>query len=313
MRNLRIASILSAAFLLIAASGCGSPATPAKPAAAKPTQTVQVVDAPAEGVEPAEPSESQEPSFASFSRSNFDNPTVIDNLWMPMKPGTRWVYKGSALDDEGQQIARRIEFTVTDLTKEIAGVRTVVAWILDYNDEELVEKEIAFYAQDNDGNVWYLGEHPEEYEGGEFVKASPWLTGIEEARAGIKMMAEPEVGAPPVYQGWGPAVEWSDYGLIEAVGQETCVRVDCFQDVVVNAESSLGETDAFQLKFYAPGVGEVRVDWKGDDQSHEALELIEYVQLDAKALAEVRALVLEVEQHAYEISPEVYGQTAPME
>jgi hypothetical protein len=105
-------------------------------------------------------------------------------------------------------------------------VRTVVAWILDYNDEDLVEKEIAFYAQDNDGTVWYLGEHPEEYEAGEFVKASPWLAGIHDARAGIKMMAEPELGATPVYQGWGPEFEWSDYGQIESWA-EICVLVDC--------------------------------------------------------------------------------------
>ena len=115
----------------------------------------------------------------------------------------QWALEGTAVNDEGNSFVRRIEFSVTDLTKEIAGVRTVVAWIVDYNDGEIVEKEIAFYAQDDEGNVWYFGEYPEEFENGEFVKASPWIHGIQDARAGIKMVAQPQLGIPSYYQGWG--------------------------------------------------------------------------------------------------------------
>ena len=250
--------------------------------------------------------------FADFDANNFDNSTVIDNHWLPMPPGTRWVHEGTAVEN-GESIARRIEFTVTDLTKEIAGVRAVVAWIVDYNDNEVIEKEIAFYAQDNGGNVWYLGEHPEEYENGEFVKAPTWITGLEEARAGIKMWAEPKVGGTIVYQGWGPAVEWSDYGQVEQVGQEFCVPVDCYTDVLLNVETSLGEVDAYQLKYYAPGVGEIRVGWRGEDATQEELELVEYQQLSPDALAEIRAAALALEEHAYEISKDVYAKTSPME
>jgi hypothetical protein len=251
--------------------------------------------------------------FWELDPANFIDPTVINNMWMPMQPGTRWVHEGTALDDEGNAITRRIEFTVTDMTKEIAGVKTVVAWIVDYNDGEAIEKEIAFYAQDQDGNVWYFGEYPEEYEDGEFVQAVPWIHGIEDARAGIKMMSEPEPGTPPYYQGWAPAVDWSDFGQIDQVGQETCVFVGCYQNVLVIAESSLEEMDAYQLKYYAPNVGEVRVGWKGEDPAQEELELIELIQLSAQELAEVRAMALELEQRAYEISSEVYGETLPME
>jgi hypothetical protein len=182
---------------------------------------------------------------------------------------------------------------------------------VDYNDGEIIEKEIAFYAQDNDGNVWYLGEYPEEYENGEFVKASPWIHGIEDARAGIKMMAVPEVGIPNYFQGWGPAVDWSDYSQIEQMGQETCVLVDCYTGVMVIAESSLGEVNAYQLKYYAPNVGEVQVGWKGEDATQEELELIELTQLSPEELAEVNAMALELEQHAFEVSSDVYGKTSP--
>ena len=97
------------------------------------------------------------------------------------------------------------------------------------------------------------------------------------------------------------------------MGQETCVPVDCYTDVLVIAESSLGEVDAYQLKYYARGVGEVRVGWKGADAAKEELELIELVQLSPEELAEVRAEALALEEHAYEISKDVYSQTSPME
>jgi len=214
---------------------------------------------------------------------------------------------------EAEEIPHRIEFTVTDLTKEIAGVRTVVAWVVDYSDGQVVEQEIAFYAQDNDGNVWYLGEHPEEYEDGEFVEAPTWIAGLEDARAGIKMKADPQPGTPSYFQGWAPAVEWTDYGQADQMGQETCVPVDCYEEVLVIAESSLEEEDAYQLKYYARGVGNVQVGWRGEDATQEELELVEYVQLSPEALAEVRAESLEMEEHAYEVSEDVYGQTPPAE
>lgn len=251
--------------------------------------------------------------FKDFAPGNFDKSTEITNPWMPMQPGTMWAYEGTAVDEEGNSFARRIEFTVTDLTKEISGVRTVVAWIVDYNNDEIIEKEVAFYAQDKDGNVWYLGEHPEEFKDGKFVDAPTWIAGLEEARAGIKMMALPKVGTAKYFQGWGPAVGWSDYGHIQKTGQEICVPVDCYKDAMVIAESSLGEVGAAQFKYYVFGVGEVRVNWGGQDATQEALTLVEHTQLGPEALAEVRMEALALEKHAYEVSAEVYGKTAPME
>jgi len=262
--------------------------------------------------ETAAESEVPEIVFEDFDPSNFERSTNIDNEWLPLQPGTQWVFEGFTVEDD-ESIPHRIEFTVTDLTKEIEGVPTVVVWVVDYSDDEVVEQEIAFYAQDNDGNVWYFGEHPEEYEDGEFVEAPTWIAGLEDARAGIKMKADPQPGTPSYFQGWAPAVEWTDYGQVDQMGQETCVPVDCYEEVLVIAESSLEEEDAYQLKYYARGVGNVQVGWRGEDATQEELELVEYVQLSPEALAEVRAESLEMEEHAYEVSEDVYGQTPPAE
>jgi hypothetical protein len=204
-------------------------------------------------------------------------------------------------------------FTVTDLTKVIAGVRTVVAWDQDYSDGELVEAELAFFAQDNDGTVWSFGQYPEEYEDGEIVGTPAWIHGVEGARAGITMLASPQLEKPSYSQGWGPAVDYTDRGQVYQMDQQACVPLDCYEDVLVITETSKAEPGAQQLKYYARGVGNVLVDWQGEDQTQEKLELIEVVQLAPDALDEVRAQALALEKSAYEISKDVYAHTSPAE
>jgi hypothetical protein len=75
----------------------------------------------------------------------------------------------------------------------------------------------------------------------------------------------------------------------------------------------LDEQGAFQLKYYARGVGNVQVGWRGDDTTQEELELVEFSELDGETLAEARAEALTLEEHAYEISEDVYVHTAPAE
>jgi hypothetical protein len=253
--------------------------------------------------------------FEDFDPKNFDRSTQIDNEWMPLKPGTRFSYAGTHIDEEnGRLVAQRLVMNVTDLTKMIAGIRTVVCWDLDYDAGELVEAELAFFAQDNQGNVWRMGEYPEEYEDGKFVKAPAWLHGFEAARAGIDMKAEPRLGTPSYSQGWAPAVNWTDRGVVYQTGQKTCVPMKCYEDVLVISESSQAEPDAQQLKYWARGVGNVRVGWKGQgEKTRETLELVEVVQLSPAALAEARAEALKLEQHAYKISESVYAHTSPAE
>lgn len=326
MHHFRVVLVVLVLLLMVVNSACSpkpvatvapvyvtDPPTEAPKATEASQATQAAAEAPEAATQPASNVQASEPQFPDFNVANFANSTDINNQWMPMKPGTKWVYEGKALDDSGTNIDRRIEFTVTDLTKEIDGVRTVVGWIEDLNNGEVNEKEIAFYAQDNSGNVWYFGEHPEDYQDGSFIEAPTWIAGFQNSMPGIEMMANPHVGLPDIYQGWGPAVDWSDFAHVDQMGQESCVPVDCYKDVLVNAEANLTEQGAIQLKYFAPGVGEIRVGWRGNDETKEELQLVEYRQLSPKELADVRAKALALEKHAYEVSPDAYGQTAPME
>ena len=292
-------------FLMILVSACAPKSEPVisegPPLAATSEATV----------EPVLTDEANQKDFEDFNPNNFDNPTNIDNKWFPLKPGMQYIYEGITNNDEGNQVSRRLVVTVTDLTKVINGVNTVVSWDRDYNNDSIVEAELAFYAQDNNGNVWRMGEHPEEYKNGEFIGAPSWFSGIVDSIAGFEMLGAPQL-QQSYSQGWAPAVEFTDRGQVSQMDQKTCVPAGCYEGVVVIDETSQAEPDAHQLKFYAPGIGNIKVGWTGEDETKEKLELIEVNQISAEELAQAHAEALKEEQHAYEVSKDVYGKTPPM-
>lgn len=269
--------------------------------------------APAETTTSGSPTASEPVEAGDFDPAIFDTSTVVDNEWFPLTPGTQYVYRGSSLDD-GEPLSHEVVFTVSDMVKEVAGVQVVVIWDRDYTEGELVEEEIAFFAQDRDGNVWHLGQYPEELENGKLVKTPGWVAGEEGAKAGIAMKAAPKVGDPSYSQGYAPApLNWDDWGKTAQVGIETCVPADCYENVLVVEEFEPSKPGAFQLKYYAPGVGNVRVGWRGkNDEDHEVLKLIEIRQLDDAAVDEVRQAVLELDENAFRRIP-AYGATTPVQ
>ncbi len=252
----------------------------------------------------------------NFDPGIFDKTSAtIDNEWWPLKPGKQMTWEGSAFEG-GEKIRRKVVFTVTDLTKEIAGVRTLVGWDRDYQNDELTESELIFLAQAKDGTVWHLGESVEHYENRPELKSKEhfdgtriWLVGyLEGAKAGIYMPAVPKLGSPPYSQGFAPHPwDWDDWGVVYQVGQKTCVPVDCYSDVLVIREWEPSDPDVSQLKYYARGVGTVRIGWLGEeDEERETLELVKLVTLTPEALAEVRAAVLAHESRSY-----MYSLTPP--
>ncbi len=227
-------------------------------------------------------------------------------------PGTRFVYEGKITED-GERLSHSVVFTVTDVTKMIDGVRTVAVVDQDYLAGELLEHELAFFAQDDDGNVWLMGEYPEEYEDGEFQGApDTWLAGAGGAQPGVMMRAQPEEGTPAYFQGlWAP-IEFKDRARVLRIDDQTCTPVDCYDGVLVTEEWNPDEPGAFQLKYYARGVGNVRVGWTGDkEEEKEVLLLTELEQLGSDGMTATRKEALRLERRAYEVSKAVYGDTAP--
>lgn len=275
------------------------------------TGSLLVMSVPTFSNEAADTNGGSSRDYEEFVRDSFVNPTSIDNEWMPLKPGARWTWEGTTVDDD-EVLPHRVVFTVTDLTKVIDGVQTVVCWDQDFSEGELVEAEIVFFAQAANGSIWHFGQYPEEYEDGKFVEAPAWIHGIGDGRAGIMMTSAPKLGAPSYSQGWAPSVDWTDRATVYQVGQETCVPLDCYKDVLVIDETSRSEPDAHQLKYYARGVGNVRVGWRGEgEQTQETLELVKFEMLGPKELEKARRAALALEKRAYEVSQDVYGHTEP--
>lgn len=247
-----------------------------------------------------------------YDPAGFPNSLKVDNTWYPLRPGTQLVFRGTT--EEGKEkIPHRVIFTVTDLVKTIDGVRSVVLWDRDYSAGELVEAEIAFFAQDDRGNVWQLGEYPEEYEEGEVVASPLWIHGLQGARAGLTMRAVPKKGAPSYSLGWGPAVGFNDRARVLKTGAKTCVPLRCYTNVLVTDEYNPDEPGKHQLKYYAPRVGNVRVGWAGkNEESKETLVLVAIRRLGPNEVAGARTAARRLEASAYE-RRKIYGATEPME
>ena len=222
--------------------------------------------------------------LTNFNGGNFSRPTKIDNQFYPLVPGTQFVLDGS-INAGSVSTAHRVVFTVTDLTKVINGVRTRVLWDTDTNDGEVVESELAFQAQDNRGNVWVVGEYPEEYEAGVFAGApNTWISGVKRAQAGVLVPANPQLGTSPFRQGYSPKIDFFDCGQVYALGQIVRIPLGKFRNVlVVNEWAPLDPAGGIQQKYYAPGVGNVQIGAL-DDPEAETLTLTAIVHLSPKEL-----------------------------
>ena len=126
---------------------------------------------------------------ANLDPANFQD--TIDHPYWPMQPGTAWVY--SERDLEGSR--QRVVVTVTEQTKEISGIRARVVHDVVTKDGAVVEDTYDWYAQDKDGNLWYLGEDTKEYEDGKVAStAGSWQAGVDGAEPGLILPAKPSVG-----------------------------------------------------------------------------------------------------------------------
>jgi hypothetical protein len=285
----------------------------ATPAGATPPLTGEATPTPASTPDATVGPAPTEPLTETFPRDLFSDPITVDNKFFPLVPGRQSITVGE-VNVEEDRVDHHVVFTVTDLTKVIDGVTAVVVVEQDYREDELVEAELAFFAEDDGGTVWLLGEYPEEYEEGVFVEAPSWLAGMNDAQAGIIMPADPRYGDRSYSEGWGPEVGWTDRGRVLETGSRTCVPAGCYDGVLVIDEFNRDEPDAHQLKYYAAGVGGVRVGWAGAlEADQEVLELASTTMLDAEDMATVRRTAFALEAHGFEVLPDLYGKTAPLE
>jgi hypothetical protein len=190
----------------------------------------------------------------------------IDNPYFPLEAGTTFFYRGTR---EGQSVSSA--FVVTHATKDILGVETRVIQDTVYLDGQLHEIAIDWFAQDEEGNVWYFGEATTEYENGIPVStAGSWEAGVDGAQAGIIMEAHPAKGdtyaqevAPPVAQ---------DMATVLSLHRHVTVPYGSFKNCLETEEFSPLKPGFVEHKFYARGIGFLKA--IAVSGGHETLDLV---------------------------------------
>lgn len=254
--------------------------------------------------------------LAPYVPESFHHSNKINNFWMPLQPGKQLVLQGVA-NRGGGLLEHHVIFTVTDLIKVINGIPCVVVWDQDINQGVLSESELAFFAQSDDGAVYNSGEYPEVYELGQFVDAeNTWIHGIEWARAGVHVEANPVVGKG-YEEANAPENDFWDCGRVVEIQSRSdrakpkvCVPAGCFQDIMTVREwAPLDGCDVIQVKTYAKGIGIIQVG-AIDDPEGETLVLTQINQLNNAQMDAARASALALDAHGPQVN-EIYYRTQP--
>ena len=176
----------------------------------------------------------------------------ITNPYFPMAPGNRWVY----VEREPGHTSR-VVMTVTDETKRIAnGITARVVRDVVSEGKELVEVTDDWYAQDKDGNVWYLGEATTEYVNGKpATTKGSFEAGVDGAQAGVAMPAKPVQGLS--YRQEFSRGQAEDSAVVLAVREQAQVPFGHFRNVLVTKDLNGLKLKFVEYKLYARGVGPV--------------------------------------------------------
>lgn len=177
---------------------------------------------------------------------------VVDNPFFPLTPGTTDVFEGIR-DGKGQ----RDEFVVTGETRVVMGVTSIVVrdTATRIEDGRLIEKTDDWFAQDKDGNVWYMGEDTKLYDANGNVKSTEgsWEGGVDGAQPGIVMPGDLQV--PSTYRQEFYPGQAEDMAWILSATQSVKVPFGSFDNVVETLEWSQLEPEVIEKKYYAAGVG----------------------------------------------------------
>jgi len=178
--------------------------------------------------------------------------TTINNPFLPLRPGTRWVYEGQTEDGFERKVVE-----VTDETRVVMGVRAVVVRDVVTLNGQLYEDTVDWFAQDRQGAVWNFGEATRKRrDDGSFTPAGSWEAGVGGAQPGVVMPARPAPGGP-YRQEYLPG-EAEDMARVLTVTETLRARFGFFQDVLVTRDWSPLDPGVVEHKHYAAGIGLVR-------------------------------------------------------
>jgi hypothetical protein len=191
---------------------------------------------------------------AGQETATFSDPTTIDNPYLPLTREKTCVMKGKAHDGTKEKSVR----TVLKRTKSftINGQSVPAAIIRDdaYEDGELVETTLDYFAQADDGTVYYIGEQVKNLENGRIVNTKgTWLFGKDTDRLGVAMPAQPELGEQWHFEDV-PGIT-TESNTVEETGLRVKVHKWGIRDDAIRVQEFIQPEGELEYKVYAAGIG----------------------------------------------------------
>jgi hypothetical protein len=209
------------------------------------------------------------PYIVELDPADFTGVCTQGNEYYPLIPGTVTTFVNEEEDEE-----ETIVVTVTDETREIEGIETIVVRDTVYEglpdedgnpDGDRIEDTDDYYAIDNDCNVWYLGEVSQNFEDGYLDNLDgSFIAGVEGAQAGIIMLGDPMVG--DVYRQEFALGDAEDAGAVLSLGTDIFDeegdtvtfdndRFNCDNSCLKTEDFIANEPDGTEFKYFKKGVG----------------------------------------------------------
>ncbi len=195
---------------------------------------------------------------------------------------------------------------VTGETKTILGVEATVVRDIAWDEGVLVEDTFDWYAQDTEGNIWYLGEIANNYEyddEGNFIGTnndSSWEAGVDGALPGYLMPANPQIGD----------IYYQEFDLGEAEDEAEVISLDAsisidfgnFNNVLQTREFTQLEPEAFEYKYFVPGIGQILAEEGIIEEGGEAELAPELIDIREISNATIPALSMTNFEHSTQIN-----------
>jgi hypothetical protein len=186
-----------------------------------------------------------------FGLANCNLQTSGRNEYFILEPGYQLVLEAGG---------HRVEITVLDETKTVAGVNTRVVEEREWNDGHLKEVARNYFAIcDQTKDVFYFGEDVDNYKDGKVANHDgTWLAGVNNNKPGLMMPGTPKPKMK-YYQEIAPGVAM-DRAEVMSLNETCTTPAGTFKRCMKVKEGSALELLAKEYKYHAPGIGLVRED-----------------------------------------------------
>lgn len=202
--------------------------------------------------------------------------TNITNPYFSIPVGKKMVYEKNTEDG-----LERIEILIPGWTRIVMGIETLVFWDRVYVNDVLIEDTRDYLAQSKNGDVWYFGEHVDNYENGKLKDHhGAWVAGENSAKPGLWMIADPKVGDEfrnEYYKG-----EAEDITKIVAVNETVTVPFGTLTSCVKTFDWTPLDSTSIANKYFCKQAGGTTLEVDLPGPKRKIAEKSELVSIDMK-------------------------------